>query len=122
MKYLSLTIPGMNQPIDSNLPSGVPKGGFNFDNNGNASGTGVNIISTFLILIVVLSIIYTLWNIWLGGWQLILSRGIKEKVKNGRNRILSALLGLIFLILTFLVVGILNALFNTNMFPFLKFR
>jgi hypothetical protein len=119
---IALKIPGMDQLINSNLPSGVPTGGFDFDLNGNASGTGVNIISTFLILIVVLSVIYTLWNVWLGGWQLILSRGIKEKVKNARNRILSALLGLIFLILTFLVVGVLNAFFNTNMFPFLKFR
>jgi hypothetical protein len=119
---LALKIPGMDQPIDSNLPSGVPTGGFNFDLNGNASGTGVNIISAFLILIVVLSVIYTLWNIWLGGWQLILSRGVKEKIKNGRNRILNALLGLIFLFLSFLVIGIINALFGIDMFPFLKFR
>jgi hypothetical protein len=124
MKYLTLSIPGMNgTPITSNLPSGVPTGGFDFDKTtGIYSGTGVSIISTLLILIVVLSVIYTLWNVWLGGWQLILSRGVKEKVKNARNRILSALLGLIFLILCFLVVGVLNAFFNTNMFPFLKFR
>jgi hypothetical protein len=119
---LALKIPGMEDPIDSNLPSGVPTGGFNFDLNGNASGTGVNIISAFIILIVVISVIYTLWNIWLGAWQLILSRGIKEKIKNGRNRILNAILGLAFLILSFLVIGILNALIGTDMFPFLKFR
>jgi hypothetical protein len=120
---LALKIPGMDNPINSNLPTGVPVGGFDFDKTtGIAGGIGMNIISAFIILIVIISILYALWNIWLGGWQLILSTGIKEKVKNSRDRILNALLGLIFLILSFFAIGVLNALFGTDMFPFLKFR
>jgi hypothetical protein len=120
---LALKIPGIENSIDSNLPSGIPTGGLFSDSAGTAvGGTGVNAISAFIILAVILAILFTLWNIWRGGWDMIMSRGLKEKVKSGRDRITNALLGLIFLFLSFFAISILNTLLGTDMFPFLKFK
>lgn len=126
MRYLSLTIPGTNgtpMQIDSNLPSGVPVGGLfdKLDKYGHPAGTGVSIISSFIILIVTISIIISLWFVLKGGWDLITSSGHKEKIHKGRDRILYALLGLIFVFMSFLMLGLANALVGTNLLPFVSF-
>ena len=117
MKYLTLSIPGVNGspvPIDSGLPSGVPTGGLDT--------TGVSTISAFIILFVVFAILFALWNVWKGGWDMITSHGHKEGLKRGWERVVFALLGLVFVFLTFFAISIVNSLFGTDMFPFLKFN
>ncbi len=124
MEEIALTIPGINTPIDSALPSGVPVGGlFNYDANNNPTigGTGVNAISAFIILTVIISVLVCLWFLLKGGWDIITSRGKKEALHKGRDRVLYALLGLIFIVLSFLILGVGNAFLGTNLLPFVPF-
>jgi|WetSurMetagenome_2_1015567.scaffolds.fasta_scaffold267711_2 hypothetical protein len=107
---IALTLPGMNgTPIDTGLP--VPTGGLDT--------TGISIIQTFVTLIVVMAIIFAIWNFWRGGLDMMKSRGNKESFKKGRERILLTALGLGFLFLTFALVGVLKSLLGVNMFPYL---
>jgi len=122
MQYLSLSIPGFGQ-VDSGLPSGVPVGGFKFDDKGNVSGgTGVNAIQAFVILIIVVAALFTLWEIGKGGWDIVQSRGVKEKIHSGRERVFYAIFGLIMIFLSFAFIAIASALFGVDLLPFLKFK
>jgi hypothetical protein len=128
---IALNIPGYGQ-IDSGLPAGVPAGGLYeydasgkvmLDVNGNPiHGIGFTVIQAFVILIVVMAIIFAIWNFWRGGLDMMKSRGNKESFKKGRERIFLTALGLGFLFLTFALVGVLNALLNIDMFPFLVWK
>lgn len=115
MKYLSLSIPGTNgtpMRIDSGLP--VPTGGL--------STTGINAISVFVTLIVIVAIFFALWSVGKGGLQLIQSKGQKEEIQKGRERIFYALFGLIMIFLSFAFISAISAFFGVDLVPFLKFR
>jgi hypothetical protein len=118
---IALTIPGLNGNLDSGLPKGVPTGGL-FDPGGNAAGNGIVIIRTFIILFVVITVLMGAWLIWKSGWDMITSHGQKENWKRSWQSLSKAILGLFFLFLTFILIGVVNALFGTDMFPFLKFK
>lgn len=108
MKYLSLTIPGTNGTpikIDSGLP--VPTGGL--------FGTGQNIIFTFLNLALVIAILVALYSIGQGGLNMIASEGEKEKLKKGREQVTFAVLGLIFIFLSFFAINIISTFFGFNL-------
>jgi len=98
MKYLSLTIPGFGK-IDSNVPQ-VPTGGL--DSSGGST------IRTFVVLLVVIAIFMSLWFILKAGWDLITSRGVKEKFTRGREELFYAILGLFMVFLGFLLLNILG--------------
>ncbi|MDP2586065.1 MAG: hypothetical protein Q8P29_04260 [Candidatus Levybacteria bacterium] len=119
MEYLSFSIPGYGQ-IDSDPPGGVPTGGL-FNTTGGA-GTGQNIISSLIIFIVVVAILFTLWEIGKGGLDIIQSRGVKEKMKSGRERVMYGVFGLIMLFLSFFFISVISAFFGFDIIPFLKFR
>ena len=119
MKYLSLSIPGFGN-IDSDLPKGVPVGGL-FDSAGNP-GTGVNAMQAFVILTIIVAILTTLVFILKGGWDMITSRGIKEKFHKGRDRVIYALFGLFMILISFLFLSAASAFFGTDLLPFLKYK
>lgn len=108
MKYLSLTLPGMDKPIDSSLPAGVPTGGL--------STTGQSIISVSIVFIVTLAILLALWSIAKGGMDIIQSRGAKEKFFAGRDRVLFAIFGLIMIFLSFFMTKVISAFFGFDLF------
>lgn len=122
---IALTLPGMNgTPIDSNLPGGAPSGGlFNYadPNNPIVGGAGINIIRTFVILIVIVAIMFALWAVGKTGWDLITSRGHKEKLKVDADRIFYVGFGLIMVFLSFVFLSIAKAFFGVDLLPFLKF-
>lgn len=120
MRYLSFSIPGYGQ-IDSGLPSGVPTGGI-LDSAGNPAGTGVKAIQVFIIFVVIVAILFTLWEMGKGGLEIIQSRGIKEKIKSGRERLFYGVFGLIMLFLSFLFIRAISAFFGFDIVPFLKFN
>jgi hypothetical protein len=105
MKIADLTIPGITGPIDSGLPTGTPTGGIT---------TGQNAIQAFLNLTLVIAILLSLYFIIKGGFDIITSQGDKEKMKNGRGRVIFALLGLIFIFTSFLIIRILGTVVNVD--------
>ena len=106
----TLTLPGMKgTPIDTNLPAGVPTGGLD---------TGQRILQTGFVLIVTLAIVSSIWFLYKGGWDIITSKGHKEKIKSGRESIIYAILGLIFLFLSFFILNVAHMLFNYDFLCF----
>ncbi|MDP2637982.1 MAG: hypothetical protein Q8P26_02895 [Candidatus Levybacteria bacterium] len=117
MKYLSLTVPGYGR-IDSNdvnltpIPKGIQTGGL--------EGSGANIITTLLTMIVLIAILFSIWLIVTGGIDIIASTGDKQKMQHGRQKILYAILGLVVIFGSFLALNILGQAFNINLlFPFM---
>ena len=109
MKYLSLSIPGIGQ-IDSGLPNGVPTGGL--------FTTGPSIIQALFALVVIAAVLYAFWQIGRAGIDMIMSEGIKEKVKIGHERLFHAVFGLIMLFVSFLLINIISVFFDIK-FPLL---
>lgn len=107
---IALSIPGFGK-IDSpeGLPQGVPTGGLT---------TGLNIIWVFIILITIIAILVALWFVIRGGFDIIQSRGQKEKLNSGRERVIYALFGLIMIFLSFVFMSVLSAFFGANLLPF----
>src|ERR1035437_6061643 len=128
MKYLSLTLPGMNgTPIDSGLPTGVPTGGlFQYGPNGQpipgSFGTGLNFISAAILLVITIAFLFTLWNVGKGGLDLIRSQGRKEQVASSRDRIISAVWGIVVLFLCFIFLNVAKALFGVDLLPFFLYK
>jgi hypothetical protein len=121
---IALSIPGTDgtpMKIDSGLPSGVPVGGL-FDEKGNVAGMGVNAIQAFIVLIVTIAILVALWFIIKGGFDIIQSRGQKEALQRGRERVLYAIFGLAMIFLSFTFISIISAFFGVDFLPFLKFK
>lgn len=119
MKYLSLSIPGFDN-VGSGLPTGVPTGGLYTGTQ--VGGTGINIIRTLVILVIIIAALFALWSILKGGWDMASSRGIKEKFRNGRERVMYTLFGLFLVFIAFILVSLAGALFGTDLLPFLKFK
>lgn len=116
MEKIALKIPGVDgnpMQIDSGLPPGVPTGGL--------ETTGQNAIFVFIVLTVAIAILFALWSILKGGLDIIMSAGHKEGVKSGRERVIYALLGLVFVFLSFVLIGAINAFFGGNLLPFVPF-
>lgn len=119
---IALSIPGYpnidtGNPQLTPLPSGVPTGGL-FDSQGKIGGTGANIISTFFTLLIIVAILFALWSFAKGALDLIQSRGLKEKVQSGRERILYGIFGLIMVFLSFFFINAISAFFGNNLLPF----
>lgn len=108
---IALTIPGFGK-VDSDLP--VPTGGL-FDATGKEAGTGQNIIFTFLNLTLIIAILVALFFIGIGGINMIFSEGEKEKLKKGREQVTFAVLGLIFIFLSFFAINIISTFFGFNL-------
>lgn len=104
MKYLSLTIPGYGK-IDAptGLPTGTPTGGLE-----------TNVIQTFIVLAVVLAVITSLWFILKSGLGIIMSGGVKEKLKSSRDALYYAIFGLFMLFLSFFLLNLLGAALGYN--------
>lgn len=112
---LTLSIPGANgtpMKIDSDLP--VPTGGL--------ETTGQNTIHAFVNLTLVIAILVALWFIVRGGLDMITSEGQKEKIKSARERVIFALVGLIFIFLSFTMINIIEAFFGFNLLRFGFFK
>lgn len=99
MKYLSLTIPGLNQPIQA--PGGIPQGGFT-----DGSTTGNEIVGWALGLAFMAASIFALFMIVYGGVQWLISGGDKEKIAAARKRIIFAVIGLCVVLFSVFMINL----------------
>jgi hypothetical protein len=101
MKYLALTLPG-GQTIQ---PKGLPTGGL------PAVSTFVNgAITMFLIVGVITCLAFLIW----GGMQWTASGGDKAKVAAARSRITFAIVGLLVMLLSFGILGVMATFFGVQ--------
>lgn len=99
MKELALTLPG-GQTIQ---PHGLPSGGLPAVSK-FVSGS----ITLFLLVGVVTSLFFLIW----GGMQWTTSGGDKTKVAAARSRITFAIIGLLVMLLSFGLLGVISAVFG----------
>jgi len=102
---IALTLPGYGQ-IDSGLPTGVPTGGL-FD-------TGANIIKTLLVTAVIILAFTAVYFIIAAAISLIVSRGYKDRIKNNREAIMHATLGLFLIFFSFLLINVIGSAFGID--------
>ena len=107
---IALTIPGYG-PLDSGLPTGVPTGGLDT--------TGAKIISTFIGILLTGATLYAVWLIIMGGMAMSRSRGNKEIFKKSWDKVLFAIIGLIFIFAMFFVINVLGTFYGASLLPFL---
>lgn len=108
MKQLALTLPGSSTGQAGETltaPSGIPKalqGGL--DTAGQSIfQTGTNLIFTIAIFLAVIVIMYS-------GIQWLISEGNPEKVASARKRLMSAVIGLVIVALSFFIVNVLTTI------------
>jgi hypothetical protein len=99
---LQLTIPGFSSPIPE--PSG-----FIFAGSGSTIGSIVSRALKFVFPIAGLILFIFLL---LGGLELLTSTGNEEKIKSGKNKIVSALIGFVIIFVAFWLVQLLQAVFG----------
>ena len=99
---IALSIPGFSDIA----PTTVPHGGFT--PNGATPGMGTRAITVFITLIIIVGILFSLWNVLRGGLSWIMSRGIKEKVKLARERVLFGIIGLCLLFLSIFFIQVIS--------------
>ena len=104
MKYLSLNLPGAYKvdPV-----AGMPTGGV---------GALESIISKGITILFIVAIILTLYFLIWGGIQWITSAGDKTKIEAARKRLIYAVIGLVVVLLAFMIVNIVGALFGVDFF------
>lgn len=122
---LALTLPGYPSPIDSGLPGGAPSGGlYHLDSAGKLvpGGTGTSVISAAVTLIIIAAILFAIWAVGKTGWDIITSRGHKDKIKTDADRIFYAMFGLIMVFLSFVFLSIAKAFFGVDLLPFLIWK
>jgi TRAP-type C4-dicarboxylate transport system permease small subunit len=103
MDYLALTLPGGKQ---IKAPGGVPTGGINVV----AKVVG-NVLTLLLVVTVVLTLFFLIW----GGVQWIQSGGDKQKLAGARARLTYAIIGLVIALLSFFVVNVIGFVFKVNL-------
>jgi len=102
MKYLTLSIPGFGN-VDS---PPVPTGGLS---------TGRNVMQVLIETTLIVAVLLAIWYVIKGGFDIITSQGDKEKIKIARGRVIYAVLGLIFLFLSFFIVNIFGTLLGIDL-------
>lgn len=111
MKLLALQIPG----ADGNLiniqgAGGMPSGG-GADALFSIISTGVN------LLILAAVILCLLWLIW-GGINWMMSEGDKQKINQAREKLVSALIGLAIVFMSYLIINGFYAFFFGSKLPY----
>jgi hypothetical protein len=98
----AFSIPGFSDIA----PTKIPHGGFTPSGPGPTTGTSV--VSAIIFFLVLIAILFALWTLLLGGWEMITSRGLKEKVQKSRERVFQGIVGLVFLLLSFFIIQIIS--------------
>jgi hypothetical protein len=101
---IALKIPFYGQ-IDTGVP--VPTGGL--------STTGANVVRLIVIFLVLAAIFVALYYILIAGLNLITSRGHKENIKNNRDALVFAILGLFLIFLSFFFINFLGTFVGYNL-------
>lgn len=107
MKYLSLSLPGFGK-IDAptGLPQGTPTGGLDM---------GAKFISALIVVAIIVAICFAVFTLVRGGINMVSSGGDKERFQSGRERVRYAIIGLIFILLSFFLLNLLGQFFGVNL-------
>jgi predicted small integral membrane protein len=73
----------------------------------------------FILFIVFVAIFLALYYILIGGLNMITSRGHKESIASNRDAIYYAILGLVFVFLSFFIMNVLGKVYGLDLFSFL---
>ncbi|HKC14926.1 MAG TPA: hypothetical protein VKC89_03145 [Patescibacteria group bacterium] len=74
-----------------------------------------SLLSFGVTILLVISIILTLFFLVLGGIDMITSGGDKQKVVNARHKLTYAVLGLLVVFLSFLIVNLIGSVFGVDL-------
>ncbi len=96
---LALTIG--TTPIEA--PNGIPTGGLP-----KAYDIGSSILLLIFVVAILLALAFIIW----GSIRWIMSGGDKTKVQSARNTLIYAVVGLIFIFLSFLIINLITYFFN----------
>lgn len=77
-----------------------------------------SLVSFLINALLILAIIYFIFNLILGGIDWIGSAGDKGKVEAARSRVLNAVMGIILVLSTFLIVNFIAGIFGVNLTNF----
>lgn len=105
MNELAIGISGTPIPV----PSGIPTGGL---------PVLLTVLGRAISIIIAIAILLLIFNLLYAGIQWITSEGDKTKVASARSRITYGIIGLLVIILSYLIIGIIGRLLGT---PLLKF-
>jgi hypothetical protein len=105
MAYLAITLPG-GQTM---TPNAIPNGGLPL-----LAKIFGNVITIFMMVGLMFVVISMVW----GAVQWISSGGDKAKLTAGRNRITTALIGFILLLLSFFAINAVGYLFKVDVLKF----
>ena len=93
---------------DVNISPGTPNQGI----NPNAAPSTV--ITNILTIIFMVAILLVLFFLIIGAFKWITSGGAKAKIKEARETIVNALIGLAILALAFLIINVVGGIINVN--------
>lgn len=105
MHYIAQQLRINGTPIES--PSQVPTGGI--DTLQTIIKNGFNIAIIFLIIFALGS---TIWS----GIQIIQSGGDKQKLQNGKSRLIYSIIGLIIVFMSFFIINVLGFVLGGSFF------
>src|SRR5258708_37585134 len=108
IKQLALTIGDPNNPDKSTILKIEPPQGIGFYSVSSLLSFGVTIL-------LVISIVLTLFFLVLGGIDMITSGGDKQKVVNARHKLTYAVLGLLVVFLSFFIVNLIGSVFGVDL-------
>ena len=103
MKSLSLSVPGYNIPVPTDI-RGISPGSY-----------GQNLLQVGLNLLFIAAFILALLFLLFGGIQWIISGGDKTKIEKARNTLTYAIVGLILVLLALFIINLIGGLFGTNL-------
>jgi len=81
--------------------------------------SGIKIIWALVTLFVIICVLAAIYYIFIGGLNLITSRGHKENIANNRDAITYAVLGLFFVFLCFIIIEIFGSILGVNLLSFI---
>ena len=73
------------------------------------------LVSFLINALIIIAIIYFIFNLILGGIDWINSAGDKTKVESARSRVVNAVLGIILVLITFAIITFIGVVFGVNL-------
>ena len=86
--------------------------------NANPTGFFGRLVSVLITGALVVAILFFFFNLVLGGIGWINSAGDKGKLETSRQRVLNALIGVIIVLLSFAIIGFVQAVFGVSLTVF----
>lgn len=100
-KLISLSIGGTS----INAPGGIPTGGLD-----TSYAAGSSLLTLVFIIVALLALVYLIW----GGIKWVMSGGDKAKVDAARKTIIYAIIGLVFIFMSFFIINFITTFFNVS--------